>query len=100
MLAETVAGQAEMRGQLDQLVKEWGDGDATTLAQLLNEEAGDPAAREMIFIGRNRNWVLWLTKRLERPGQAFVAVGAGHLAGNDSVIDLLEQQGLTVVRVQ
>ena len=44
--------------------------------------------------------MLWLTKRLERPGQAFVAVGAGHLAGNDSVIDLLEQQGLTVVRVQ
>jgi uncharacterized protein len=100
MLAETVAGQGEMRAQLDQLVKEWGEGDATTLAQLLNDEAGDPAAREVIFIGRNRNWVQWLTQRLNRPGQSFVAVGAGHLAGKDSVIDLLEKQGLTVVRVQ
>ncbi len=100
MLAETVKGQGEMKAQLDQLVKEWGEGSATTLAALLNDEAGDPAAREAIFIGRNRNWVGWLTKRLERPGQSFVAVGAGHLAGKDSVIDLLGAQGLKVVRVQ
>ena len=100
MLAETIAGQGEMKAQLDQMVKEWGEGHATTLADLLNDEAGDPAQREAIFIGRNRNWVQWLLARLDRPGQAFVAVGAGHLAGKDSVIDLLEKQGLTVVRVQ
>lgn len=100
MLAETVAGQGEIRTVLDQLVKEWGEGHATTLAELLNDEAGDPAAREAIFIDRNRNWVQWLLARLDRPGQVFVAVGAGHLAGKDSVIDLLEKQGLTVVRVQ
>ncbi len=99
-LMEAVNGQAEMKTQLEQMVREWGEGHATTLAALLNDEAGDPAAREAIFVGRNRNWTQWLKDRLARPGKSFVAVGAGHLAGKDSVIEMLEAQGLKVERLQ
>jgi uncharacterized protein len=99
-LSDAIAGQNDIRAQLDQLVSEWGQGNAMTLAELLNDDTEDPAARELIFTSRNRSWVTWLRGRLERPGQSFVAVGAGHLAGKDSVIDLLAQQGVTVTRVQ
>jgi hypothetical protein len=37
---------------------------------------------------------------LEKPGVFFVAVGAGHLVGPDSVQKMLAAKGLKVVRVQ
>ena len=37
---------------------------------------------------------------MQQPGTVFVAVGAGHLAGDQSVQDYLKERGLTVSRVQ
>jgi hypothetical protein len=36
---------------------------------------------------------------MAQPGTVFVAVGAGHLAGEGSVQDFLTQRGLTVTRI-
>jgi uncharacterized protein YbaP (TraB family) len=36
---------------------------------------------------------------MAEPGTVFVAVGAGHLAGEHSVQDFLKECGLTVTRV-
>ena len=36
---------------------------------------------------------------MARPGTVFMAVGAGHLAGDDSVQAILGQRGLRVERV-
>ena len=49
---------------------------------------------------RNRVWAKWVEARMARPGTVFVAVGAGHLAGSDSVQHWLAQRGLKTVRVQ
>ncbi|MGL6044443.1 MAG: TraB/GumN family protein, partial [Sandaracinobacteroides sp.] len=48
---------------------------------------------------RNARWAAWLQKEMEKPGTLFLAVGAGHLAGNGSLIDELERRGLKAVRV-
>jgi uncharacterized protein YbaP (TraB family) len=37
---------------------------------------------------------------MAQPGTIMVAVGAGHLAGPDSVLELLKRRGLRVSRVQ
>jgi uncharacterized protein YbaP (TraB family) len=37
---------------------------------------------------------------MTKPGSVFVAVGAGHLAGSGSVIDLLQRDGYKVRRIQ
>jgi len=37
---------------------------------------------------------------MAKPGTVMVAVGAGHLAGDKSVIDLLQRQGVKVHRIQ
>jgi uncharacterized protein YbaP (TraB family) len=37
---------------------------------------------------------------MNKPGTIMVAVGAGHLAGNGSVVALLQKRGFTVTRVQ
>lgn len=93
--------------QLDQtvptmnaMVAAWAKGDADALAELLNRELDDPALAERLLYARNRNWAEWIRKRLEEPGTAFMAVGAGHLAGKNSVQDYVTKAGTAVVRVQ
>lgn len=99
-LSEVIAGQKDLRSQLDQIVRDWGAGKEDKLAELLNQTGDDPAMRERIFTQRNSNWVGWIRTRMARPGTSFMAVGAGHLSGADSVIDLLGKRGLTVTRIQ
>ena len=85
---------------MDSMVAEWLAGDADGLAELMNEGLTDPALADALLYKRNENWAEWINTRLERPGTVFIAVGAGHLAGQKSVQDFLTQRGLTVERVQ
>lgn len=82
------------------MTTEWGEGDPEGLAKLLNEAMDDPELAEPLLFQRNRVWASWIRKRLEQPGTVFIAVGAGHLAGQQSVQDMLARQGVTAVRVQ
>ena len=49
---------------------------------------------------RDQNWADALVKKLEKPGTYFVAVGAGHLTGPDSVQRMLAEKKIVAVRVQ
>jgi uncharacterized protein YbaP (TraB family) len=49
---------------------------------------------------RNANWSRLIEKRLKQPGTTMIAVGAGHLAGPESVLELLKRGGYRVTRVQ
>lgn len=85
---------------IETMTAQWGAGQTDALAKLLNDEMDDPDLAETLLFQRNRNWAAWVRKRLEQPGQVFVAVGAGHLAGENSVQDVLKRQGVATVRVQ
>jgi uncharacterized protein YbaP (TraB family) len=62
-------------------------------------EAKAPVAYRMLISDRNAKWGQWIARRLQRPGTAFVAVGAGHLAGSDSVQNKLAMLGIQSGRV-
>ena len=99
-LDEVVKALPTVKPDIDSMVAAWRVGKAEELARLLNEEEDDPKLREVLLINRNQAWAKWLKARLEKPGTVFVAVGAGHLAGQGSVQDQLEHIGITPVRVQ
>ncbi|MGQ7829041.1 TraB/GumN family protein [Altererythrobacter sp. Z27] len=99
-LVEASAGIDEIKPMLDRMVAEWLEGDADALAQLMNEGLTDPKVADALLYSRNRNWAQWIDTRLETPGTVFVAVGAGHLAGKESVQDALSELGIETVRVQ
>ncbi|WBY15705.1 TraB/GumN family protein [Erythrobacteraceae bacterium WH01K] len=87
--------------ELQKMVDEWAVGDAEGLADLLNEAfEEDPVLAERLLYSRNADWAVWIDDRLDEPGKVFMAVGAGHLAGNNSVQDLLAERGITALRVQ
>jgi uncharacterized protein len=78
----------------------WKRGDQRVFVQMLNElRAGSPDTYRMMFTERNARWADWIAARMQMPGTVFVAVGAGHLAGSDSVLVRLAEKGLQSQRV-
>lgn len=92
---------ADMKKQLDGMVASWSRGDVDAISKTFNEDLRDSAEmKEALLVKRNANWAKWVKGRLDQPGTVMVAVGAGHLAGDQSVLTLLEKQGIKVSRVQ
>lgn len=86
--------------QLDKMVAQWAKGDPDALAMTMNESLTEtPELAKVLLWDRNARWADQLKARMDQPGTVFVAVGAGHLAGEKSVQDYLKARGLTVKRV-
>ena len=99
-LAEIIAQLPNFKAEIGKMVEAWKMGDADRLAELMNAEESDPVLVETLLINRNRAWAGWIEKRLEKPGTVFVAVGAGHLAGDGSVQDQLAKADIPSERVR
>jgi uncharacterized protein YbaP (TraB family) len=83
------------------MIAAWASGKLDRIAATFdNETRQSPELVEALFRRRNATWTAWLRKRLETPGTVMVAVGAGHLAGADSVPAMLAAQGLKLKRIQ
>lgn len=100
MLEETLDQLPEVAAMFARMNDYWTRGDADGFAALMNEmNMQSPKAYELLLAGRNKNWAEWIDERLDKPGIVFVAVGAGHLGGKDSVQSLLAKRGIESVRV-
>lgn len=100
-LLQTVEDPQAGIAMLDRIIAEWAEGDTEELGKMLQEaNASDPLVTARLFHQRNANWAGWIDERLDTPGTAFMAVGAGHLAGENSVQDYLGERGISVSRVQ
>ncbi len=98
-LDATVESVGDVVPLVNEMVAEWLEGDAVRLAEIMNGEMDDDYLYSRLLIDRNANWVQWIEQRMAQPGTVFVAVGAGHLAGQGSVQDQLQQRGHTVTRI-
>lgn len=85
----------------DKMVAAWASGDTKAIARTFDDELKKaPEIASVLIDKRNASWADWLKRRLDRPGTVMVAVGAGHLVGKGSVVDLLQRKRVTVRRVQ
>ena len=99
-LREVVDGGAGVVEEVAKITREWGQGNAETLAEAMNADEEDPVLLQRLLLDRNKTWSRWIAARLDQPGTVFMAVGAGHLAGRGSVQDELSALGLSATRVQ
>lgn len=77
----------------------WKQGDQSVFVRMLGQlKAASPEAYRMMFTERNGRWADWIGARMQTPGTVFVAVGAGHLAGSDSLLVRLAQRGIESTR--
>lgn len=88
--------------QLERLVEAWLAGDVVAIEQIGLRPMREVGERvyQALLVERNRAWADRISLILDDTGTAFIAVGALHLAGEDSVQRILEDRGLTVERVQ
>lgn len=99
-LFEVIDSLPTLDKQVQDMVGAWSKGDAPALAALLNAEQDDPAMLKVLLLDRNKAWAQWIKARMDRPGNVFIAVGAGHLGGKGSVQDELAKAGIPSTRVQ
>jgi uncharacterized protein len=100
-LVSTVDELPKMGSEIDKMVGSWAAGDPDSLAATLNESLREtPAIGKVLLSDRNARWAEWIEQRMRTPGNVFVAVGAGHLAGGDSVQAWLAKRKLTAKRIR
>ncbi len=85
--------------ELGVLVDQWSKSDVDGLATSMNVGLTDPILRDTLLTKRNANWAAWINTRMAKPGTVFLAVGAGHLSGTDSVQVMLAKYKLEAKQV-
>jgi uncharacterized protein len=100
LLITAAKSVAEQSDEMDQLVDRWAKSDPEGLAKMMNDGLPEGELRTALLTKRNANWAAWISRRLTKPGTIFVAVGAGHLSGKDSVQAMLKAYKVETQRVE
>ena len=101
LLEGSIEAPEAMSGMFSEMLRAWGAGDVDAIARSFNQDlAGSPELMDALLKRRNQNWTRWIEQRLAQPGTVLVAVGAGHLAGANSVQAMLQRGGYKVRRLQ
>lgn len=100
MLLQTLENAGSLREDMMELVNLWLTGDVESLNQIALEDVDKyPEVYENLLLRRNRNWMPKLARELRKGGTVLVVVGSLHLIGDDGVVDLLRERGLSVERL-
>jgi uncharacterized protein YbaP (TraB family) len=90
-----------MSKDFERMLAAWARGDVEAIARSFNHElSAVPALKDALLNRRNAHWSRWVEQRMSAPGSVMIAVGAGHLAGRDSLVDRLKRSGYKVRRLQ
>jgi uncharacterized protein YbaP (TraB family) len=86
--------------ELTELIDAWKNGDTATIARLEDEDMRqtEPKLYQRLLVQRNGVWAKKIAAMLQQPGTIFIAVGAAHLAGPDSVQAQLAKLGIEATR--
>lgn len=98
LISETLETLPELKDMLKSTIKAWREGDTKKIDELVvaTFKRESPASFDDVFTKRNQNWLPQIEAMFGDDDQEFVLVGAGHLVGDGSVIDLLEAKGYKV----
>lgn len=100
-LAATVKDLPKAGETIDKLVAAWAKGDPDAVGKTINEGTDAvPELEKILLTDRNKRWAAVIDDMLDHPGTTFVAVGAGHLAGKNSVQNQLKRYRITATRVK
>ncbi|HET6545674.1 MAG TPA: TraB/GumN family protein [Rhodanobacteraceae bacterium] len=101
LLRNALDDYAKGPAQIKALIRDWQAGDVAAIAEVVNGGMREHYSElyDVLLVDRNRDWAKQLAGLLKRQGTFFVAVGAGHLAGPDSVQAQLAKLGIATERV-
>ncbi len=92
---------ASMKSEFGGMLNAWSRGDVGGIARTFDKDLStSPELRDSLIRQRNANWSKWIKQRMTQPGAVMIAVGAGHLAGPYSVLEMLKKDGYKIRRVE
>lgn len=102
MLERTLAEAEQIVAMIDEMKSAWLSGTPEEFETLFMAEMGayGQGFMDRLIIDRNENWVEQIGVMLADNEAAFVVVGVGHLIGEHSVVNMLEDKGFTSERIQ
>src|ERR1051326_6087527 len=97
MLEKSLVDMRDGGDKYPAMLAAWSQGD---LAKLISLNDQDASQTDLLLYGRNKVWVPKIEALLGTAKTYLITVGAAHLAGKDSVIDLLCKKHWKMERVQ
>lgn len=100
LLRSTLRDTDRATVNLNALLGAWKAGDDAAMARLQNDlmRREEPRLYQHLLVDRNKLWATRIKAMLDEPGTVFIAVGAAHLAGADSVQAQLAALGVASTR--
>ncbi|HET9230665.1 MAG TPA: TraB/GumN family protein [Vitreimonas sp.] len=100
-LREAINEAEQGPAMIGEMTSAWERGDLETLERVVVDDTRReyPEVYESLFLRRNNAWMEVLTREMQGSGVDFVAVGAGHLLGEDGLVEQMRARGYTVERV-
>ncbi len=101
-LRETMEEYQDAPTELDTMVRQWSTADLAGMEEFFVTEmkVEEPDLYAALLVNRNANWVMKIEDMLKGSGTSFIAVGAAHLIGPDSVLAMLDARGVKAERGQ
>lgn len=97
-LKEMINEEEKMKKMYAEMIRMYRAEELEALHAMIVKEIGDESQTDELLDARNKKWITIIDKTsLEK--SVFYAVGAGHLAGKNGVINLLRQEGFSVTPV-
>ena len=100
LIKETIEASDQNEDTLNSIIEAWKSGDAERLQKLVHDEMAErPAVLEILLVERNQNWIPVIEEKLAGDKNVMFIVGAAHLVGEGSVVQLLEDKGHKLVQL-
>ncbi len=99
MLLETMNSLDLLETEFGRMKLAWKTGNTQAIDSLMNSEIEDfPEIRKILLTDRNEKWLSRVERMIAQEENALVIVGAGHLVGKGSLVDLLRKKGFEVLQ--
>ena len=106
MVGEILRGlrSGALQREAEAMIDAWKSGNAQALAEVLrdaaNKDAGSKKIMKLLLEDRNVGMAQKITRMLEAGDKAFIVVGAGHIVGANSIVNILRKQGLQIRQIK
>jgi Uncharacterized protein conserved in bacteria len=98
---EAIEELKQIEVKLGEHLAAWRKGDEAKMEELYIKGLKDyQKLYQTLIVDRNNKWVKNIEGYLNSSGNTMVVVGAAHLVGDNSVVNLLRKRGYKVVKVQ
>ncbi len=102
LILNTLNEMHEMKTMITTMISSWREGDEKKLEKFIIREMEEkyPTIYKELLVDRNNNWFPAITEFIKSEPVEMILVGAGHLVGDEGLLNMLRDKGYSVTQVK